>query len=154
MERRGLGSSPHRQSRHQQIQQRFPRVVKGFGSALPAQIQWKLDDQILPGGGPVKLDLDTPPQIQSNASLKAGGAHVLSMSLVADDRLKGDNSRYRVIDVAAELKVLIVEGDRGVGLLSGSAAYLDLALAPPKEAGAPARASRRTATSPRSYQRS
>jgi hypothetical protein len=41
------------------------------------------------------------------------------------------------MDVAAELKVLIVEGERGAGALSGSGAFLQLALAPPAEAGSP-----------------
>jgi hypothetical protein len=113
----------------------FEAIVKGFGPGPQAMLQWKLDNQILPGGGTVKLDLDTPPQLQSNAQLKTGGPRVLTANLVGEDRLRIDDTRSRVVDVASELKVLIVEGDRGVGLLSGSAAFLDLALAPPKEAG-------------------
>jgi hypothetical protein len=46
-----------------------------------------------------------------------------------------------VIDVASELKVLIVEGERGAGALSGSGAFLQLALAPPAEAGSPNKSS-------------
>jgi hypothetical protein len=37
------------------------------------------------------------------------------------------------VDVSSALKVLIVEGERGIGAFQGSAAFLDLALAPPKE---------------------
>src|SRR5256714_2700610 len=47
----------------------------------------------------------------------------------------------RVIDVASELKVLVVEGERGAGALSGSGAFLQLALAPPAEAGSPNKSS-------------
>ena len=38
----------------------------------------------------------------------------MSVQLVGDDRLKIDNTRYRVLDVASEMKVLIVEGERGM----------------------------------------
>jgi hypothetical protein len=114
----------------------FLAATKGFGATVASSLQWKLDDQTLPGVSTVKLALDTPPQIHSNVILKTGGPHVLSAALTTTDRLPADNSRLRVVDVAGELKTLIVEGDRGVGLLSGSAAFLDTALAPPKEAGA------------------
>jgi hypothetical protein len=114
----------------------FLSTVKGFGAGPDSILQWKLDGQTLPGGGSLRLDLNTAPQLQSNATLKTGGPHVISAHLIGDDRLRIDNDRYRVVDVVSELKVLIVEGDRGVGLMSGSAAFLDLALAPPKELGA------------------
>src|SRR4030095_14871603 len=39
-----------------------------------------------------------------------------------------------VFDVAAQMKVLIVEGERGMSKLGGSGAFIELALAPPKEA--------------------
>ena len=48
----------------------------------------------------------------------------------AHDRLKVDNTRWRVVDVASEMKVLIVEGDRGIGALAGSGSFLELALVP------------------------
>jgi len=115
----------------------FLATVKGFGSGPDSILQWKLDGQNLPGGSSVRLDLNTPPQLQSGASLKTGGPHVLAASLASDDRLRIDNERYRIIDVVSELKTLIVEGDRGVGLLSGSAAFLELALAPPPKEPTP-----------------
>jgi len=40
-----------------------------------------------------------------------------------------------VVDVASALRVLIVEGERGVDVLEGSGAFLQLALSPPAEAG-------------------
>jgi hypothetical protein len=40
-----------------------------------------------------------------------------------------------VVDVASELKVLIVEGERGIGPLAGSGVFLQLALAPISENG-------------------
>jgi hypothetical protein len=45
-----------------------------------------------------------------------------------------DNTRWRVVDVAAALKVLIVEGQRGVDALEGSGAFLQIALSPPLDA--------------------
>jgi Mg-chelatase subunit ChlD len=38
----------------------FAADLKGFGQGADAQLQWKLDDQPLPGGGNVKLDRETP----------------------------------------------------------------------------------------------
>lgn len=112
----------------------FTATVRGFGTEPDSPLQWKLDDRTL-GGGNVHLAGDTPPQTLSNVLLPTGGPHVLSARLSTSDRLRADDVRYRTINVASELKVLIVEGDRGVGSMSGSAAFLALALAPPKEAG-------------------
>lgn len=95
----------------------FVALAKGFGPGPDAQLQWKLDGQVLPGGGAggtegaIHLDLDSPPQTQSQARFTTGGPHVLTASLVTTDRLKPDDTRYRVVEVASELKVLIVEGD-------------------------------------------
>ena len=58
-------------------------------------------------------------------SFKEGGPHVVSVTLNADDHLKIDNTRWRVVDVASEMKVLIVEGDRGIGQLAGSGSFLE-----------------------------
>jgi hypothetical protein len=113
----------------------FLANVKGFGNGPESLVQWKWDEQVLPEGGRLKPDLSTEIQRQTKAQVNDGGAHVLSVSLVNDEKLKVDNVRHRVVEVAAELKVLIVEGERGQELLSGSGAFLDLALAPRKEIG-------------------
>jgi hypothetical protein len=113
----------------------FAATIRGFGNSNPATLQWTLDDQILPGGGAVQPQLNTPPQTQSQAQIKSGGLHVIAATLNGDDRLKIDDTRWRVVDVASELKVLIVEGEHGVGPLSGSGSFLQLALAPPSEEG-------------------
>ncbi len=113
----------------------FSTNLKGFGAGPDAQLQWKLDNQPLPGGGTIKLDRETPPQNQTSGVPRgAGGLHVISANLISDDRLKLDNTRQRVFDVVSELKVLIVEGERGINRMEGSGAFLDLALAPPAEA--------------------
>jgi hypothetical protein len=55
----------------------------------------------------------------------------------AQDPLKVDNKRYRVVDVASALRVLIVEGFRDPQEpLGGSGAFLQLALAPPADSPA------------------
>lgn len=113
----------------------FVADLKGFGAGPDAQLHWKLDDQPLPGGGTLELDRETPPQTQSaGVQRNAAGLHVISANVISDDRLKLDNTRTRVFDVVSELKVLIVEGERGINRLAGSGAFLDLALAPPAEA--------------------
>src|SRR5690606_21920053 len=103
--------------------------VRGFGAGPETMVQWKLDDHILSGGGTVQPGPEGEPQTRS-VLFSRGGTHVVATSLASDDRLEIDDMRLRVIEVASELKTLIVEGDRGVGLLDGSAAFLDLALAP------------------------
>ncbi len=113
----------------------FQALVRGFGGGSEALLQWKLDDQTLPGGGQIRPELNTQPQTQSQAQIKQGGLHVISATLLSDNRLKLDDTRWRVVDVASELKVLIVEGERGIGPLAGSGAFLQLALAPPDEEG-------------------
>lgn len=113
----------------------FLADVKGYGAGPDSLVQWMWNDQLLGDGGKIKPELNTEIQRQTKARVSDGGAHVLSVSLVNDERLKVDNTRWRVIEVAAELPVLIVEGERGSGLLSGSGAFLDLALAPRKEVG-------------------
>jgi hypothetical protein len=113
----------------------FQSIVRGYGANESAVLQWKKDQQTLPGTSSIPLDLNTPPQSQSQAQLNTGGLHVMSVSLASDNRLKVDDTRWRVVDVASELKVLIVEGERGIGPLDGSGAFLSLALAPPSEQG-------------------
>jgi hypothetical protein len=112
----------------------FIADIKGFGPPSDATLQWKLDNQPLPGGGTIKPDTQTPPQIQSQLMIRTGGPHIISVSAIGQDALPIDNVRRRVVDVVSELKVLVVEGDHGVGLMSGSAAFLTLALAPPADA--------------------
>ncbi|HEX3358834.1 MAG TPA: BatA domain-containing protein, partial [Tepidisphaeraceae bacterium] len=108
----------------------FLADTRGFGNGTDPVLQWKLDQQVLPGAGTVHLTPEQQPAVQSLSQIKQGGLHVISASLATDDRLKSDDVRRRVIDVAAELKVLIVEGERGGGAMSGSGAFLQLALAP------------------------
>jgi hypothetical protein len=113
----------------------FLADVRGFGPSHDGTLQWKLDDQALDKStASVKLDSATPPQTLSEIGFATGGAHLLTAQLIDDDRLSIDNVRYRVVDVASELKVLIVEGKRGIGPLDGSGAFLATALAPLKEA--------------------
>ncbi len=109
-------------------------TVQSFGQGPDALLQWKMDDTVLPGGGQVRFTNEPQNLMQANASFRSGGPHVVSVQLVGEDRLKIDNTHYRVLDVAAEMKVLIVEGERGMTRLGGSGAFLELALAPPKEA--------------------
>lgn len=118
-----------------QFANEFLADARGFGAGPDPAIQWKLDNQTLPGGGTVKLTADAKPIQLPLSQLREGGFHVLASSLSTQDRLPLDDTRLRVIDVASELKVLIVEGERGLGALSGSGAFLQLALAPPSDAG-------------------
>lgn len=108
----------------------FLAEVRGFGSGPEAVLQWKWDDRILPDSARLRPDTQTPPQRQRRVELQQGGVHVITATLVGNDRLQMDNARHRVVEVASEMKVLIVEGDRATG-----AASLELALAPRTEIG-------------------
>lgn len=126
----------------------FLADIKGFGPSSDAAIQWKLDDQPLPGGTTLKPDSQTPPQVESQLLIRTGGPHVISATVIGRDDLNIDDTRRRVVDVASELKVLVVEGDHGVGLMSGSAAFLTLALAPPADTSASGAAKSNSAIAP------
>lgn len=109
-------------------------TVRAFGRSVSGTVQWSLDGQtIADGSRGVELGPETPPITQSQARFRVGGAHTIGVSVVADDRLKVDDARFRVVQVAAGMKVLIVEGDRGSGALASSGTFLALALAPPAE---------------------
>jgi hypothetical protein len=122
----------------------FSTDVKGFGTGPDSVLQWKLDDRAIGVARPVKLDLETSPQTTDDAKTLEGGPHVISASLAGDDRLKVDDARWRVIDVVSEMKVLIVEGERGIGALQGSGSFLELALSPPRDVDPTARSARKT----------
>ncbi len=93
----------------------FQADVRGFfptiKSGRQATLQLKIDDQAVPQAeNVVKLD-ETKPVTLNNIHFASGGPHVLTLNLIDDsDRLQADNVRYRVVDVASELKVLIVVG--------------------------------------------
>lgn len=113
--------------------------VQSFGAGPDPLLQWRLDDATLPGGAQVHFSAGEPRDIvQAAAVYKSGGAHVVTASLTGEDRLKLDNTRQRVLDVISDLKLLIVEGERGQNRMNSSGAYLELALAPPKEGPAEA----------------
>ena len=110
-------------------------VARGFGPApRDGSVRWSIDGQPLPAAaGTVSLNPQTAPVVRSDIPFTTGGPHVITVALDAD-RLPVDDVRHRVVNVAADLKVLIVEGRRGTGPLSGSGAFLDLVLAPPADA--------------------
>jgi len=115
----------------------FSATVRGYGSGSDPTVQWQVDESSVGNVSTISVDANTPPLMQSQIAFKAGGPHVVSIRLTGEDRLPVDDSRWRVVDVATELKVLIVEGERGTSALGGSAAFLALALAPPREASSP-----------------
>lgn len=110
----------------------FLATIRGFGQGNDSVVQWKWDDKLVEGGGgQIKPQPDSEPLRNPNVSnlIKGeGGAHVLSVSLLDDEKLKTDNTRYRIVKVASAMKVLIVEGERG-----RSGTYLDLNLAPKQD---------------------
>ena len=117
----------------------FLATVHGYGLPHSTRLQWSVDDKKLPAGQSLEPQPDTAPVVRSDVPLEVGGPHVISMSVEKGDRMPVDDIAWRIVDVASELKVLIVEGDRGAGPLDGSGAFLQLALSPPGAAGAGAR---------------
>ena len=111
----------------------FLADVKGFGGNADTLVQWKWDDKQLTETARIRPDANSAPVRQTKVEIAEGGPHVLSATLTTDDKVRADNTRSRVVEVASAMRVLIVEGSRGTGALSGSGAYLELSLAPRKE---------------------
>ena len=111
----------------------FKAEVKGFGPPQPGTLQWKVDDQPLGNSVSLPLDAATPEQTtrQRRPQFTAGGPHLVSVEVSAPgDRLPLDNVRYHVEDVAADMRVLLVEGKRGAGVSESSGISLQAALTP------------------------
>ncbi|MDB5296635.1 MAG: hypothetical protein JWO31_2618 [Phycisphaerales bacterium] len=146
--------------------------VAGFGAgpggAIDASLTWTLDGQPLGKPEIVRPDAQSAGAGGTNAGapaaaapraaklspqlVKVGGPHLVAATVNADragDPLKIDDRRYRVVDVASELKVLVVEGVRAQKFMESSGAFLQLALSPPVDAptglGAPRSATHVTA---------
>jgi hypothetical protein len=111
----------------------FKADVRCFGPEQSANVQWKVDDKplgtpILAPLGPNAHDLVTNDRRPQFAT---GGPHLISVDVRAGgDRLPMDNVRNHVEDVAADLKVLLVEGKRGAGIAESSGVSLASALTP------------------------
>jgi hypothetical protein len=94
-------------------------TVRSFGRTAPATVTWSLDNRPLPGAATIEATPDTAPVRQSQAPFREGGPHVVETSFrTAGDRLPVDDVRRRTVDVAGGLRVLIVEGQRGVGAMA------------------------------------
>ncbi|HYE20455.1 MAG TPA: BatA domain-containing protein [Tepidisphaeraceae bacterium] len=119
----------------------FNAQLEGYGTGPEPVLQWKVNN--VPEGlaRRIKLDAESRPTVTPPNGMKTGGPQVVSVSLTGEDRLPIDNVRNRVVDVVSEMRVLIVEGERGVGALQGSGSFLELALSPPDEGDADGRTS-------------
>ena len=108
-------------------------TVRGFGTGPDVPVSWTHNDARLPDSPAGRLEPDTAAKIQTAAQFKSGGPQVVSVSVQTNDPIDFDNTRHRVVDVAAALRVLIVEGQRGVSVLESSGAFLHIALSPPAD---------------------
>lgn len=117
------------------ITSRFPADfvtdVRDYGPApTDPKLLLKLDGIALAPGIMNVHPTDAASPLTITANHLTAGIHVVTASLMSDNRLPVDDVRYRVIDVVSQLKVLIVEGERGVGGQGSSGAFLDAALNP------------------------
>jgi hypothetical protein len=112
----------------------FVAKLRAYGTGSDSQLVWKIDDARADTGSsaPLHLDLTDHNATLGRAAFPGGGPHVVSASLVSDDKITCDDTRWRVINVAADLKMLVVEGQRQVGddTGGGSGMYLHAALDP------------------------
>jgi hypothetical protein len=109
----------------------FRALVRAYGTTVRSTVTWEIENQPIANQTNVTLDAQSPPLTQSTSQLQAGGTAVVSTRIDTQDRLNIDNQRTYAFEIASEMKILLVEGRRGMGPLEGSAAFLDLALAPP-----------------------
>jgi hypothetical protein len=111
----------------------FRADVRSFGPEQDATVQWKVDDKPLGNStgariGPEAGELVTKDQ---RPQFSTGGPHLIAVDVSAPgDHLPLDNIRNHVEDVAADLRVLLVEGKRGAGVPESSGASLAAALTP------------------------
>jgi hypothetical protein len=91
----------------------FISEIRGFGVSREGTIQWKLNDLDVAGTSKsLRLDATTPKQSEMIRP-NMGGSQVITVSVVGEDRLRIDNVRHRIVDVVSDVKVLLVEGERG-----------------------------------------
>jgi Mg-chelatase subunit ChlD len=112
----------------------FRAVARSYGAAPDGLLQWQIDEKETDGTGKLKFGEGDVISLLSNKAFRGGGPHVITATAVGDDRLRADNSRSVVVNVASEIKLLIVDGERSSQGLSGSGAFLEMALAPMKGA--------------------
>ncbi len=103
--------------------------VKGYGAGPEAKLQWRFGDSRQAELKSLKPDLDTVAQRFSKSDLTEGGFFPVTATLdevgkSPIDKLPIDDAHYRIIEVAADLKVLIVEGDRASSSISVDTALL------------------------------
>jgi len=113
----------------------FRADVRSYGPPQQAYVQWKVDDKPL---GPTESHnlTATAGEIvtRERPQFTTGGAHLITVDAkAAGDHLPADNFRNHVEDVAADLKVLLVEGQRGAGVAQSSGSALAAALTPAHE---------------------
>jgi hypothetical protein len=111
----------------------FVAHLRAFGDGPDSQLRWKIDDaQVTDSNDSNNLHLDTAdhPATLGRAPFTTGGPHVVSAALTSTDRITCDDTRWHVVNVASDLKMLIAEGDQQVGSGGGSGLYLQAALDP------------------------
>jgi hypothetical protein len=121
-------------------------TIRGYGQpaggAIDVEARFEVDGR--PADGAIKTvrpDAQTPP-VLATPEFPGGGRHTVGLALGAADSLPFDDARQAVIDVAANLPVLIVDGRRGMGPLTGSGEFLEIALAPPTSDDTPGEVTR------------
>jgi len=115
----------------------FVARLRAYGQGGDSQITWRIDDAKQESASPsaIKLDLSDHSETLGRAIFPGGGPHVVSATLISEDKLTCDDTRWRVVNIATDLKMLIVEGERQAGnaggmSAGGSGAFLKAALDP------------------------
>lgn len=122
------------------VTSRFGTVLRAdpraFGQAASATLQWRVNDRAIDSqSGSTQLGPEASYQSLAVDKLP-GGPQLIAASLPADDALHLDNTRFHVVDVASELRILIVEGQRGSRAVESSGFFVREALAPDRESSA------------------
>jgi hypothetical protein len=109
----------------------FAATARSYGNASGSSVQWQIDERTV-GGGDVKLNESSPPLLLNNQIIRNSGPHVITASLLSDDRLHIDDSRSRVVNVASQVPVLVVAGERNAK--TDSSVFVENAISPPANA--------------------
>jgi Mg-chelatase subunit ChlD len=109
----------------------FAAVARSFGNRADTGIQWQIDDRTV-GGSQLKLSETSDPLLLNNQLIRTNGPHVITASLLSDDRLHLDDSRSHVVNAASEVPVLVVAGERSSK--TDSSVFVENAISPPAAA--------------------
>lgn len=117
-------------------------VVENTGneSITPAALELKIGETTLSDNSLGQIAPDATSAVTFTHRFKHAGAHSVEAKITVEDEIPQDNLRYFALNIAASLKVLLVDGRPDGRFLERAASFPALALAPIKRSAVTAKA--------------